>query len=287
MAGEDFHYNQRELAKLYIAKKGPGGLNYRVDKGKRKGEVIVNMPFLTKLFHDSIDYDRIIEIDKQELVLQPDYNPFLIYRLFTGGAEPYLTIEALSRLLETHFGIAHSFLDVSVMLQRQLPTYQPEQQVGGAYLTYTDFLALVMPKNADFAAFMRKRLREVDNTASTGSLNNGDALLNRGISEETHLKLRKLFLDSLILENELERQRRSCEVRGEVEDAHLVVFNTLIDRERKGHATVDDYLEYFKACYSGGLPFTHDDICYLFKRHDRFKQGKVVSSDFLREIAPL
>jgi len=69
MTGEDFHYNQRELAKLYIAKRGPGGLNYRVDKGKKKGEVIVNMPFLTKLFHDSIDYDRIIEIDKQELVL--------------------------------------------------------------------------------------------------------------------------------------------------------------------------------------------------------------------------
>jgi len=112
-------------------------------------------------------------------------------------------------------------------------------------------------------------------------------LLNRGISEETHLKLRKLFLDALILENELERQRRSVEVRGEVEDAHLVVFNTLIDRERKGYASVDDYLSYFNTCYSGGLPFTHDDICYLYKRHDRFKQGRVVSSDFLREIAPL
>jgi hypothetical protein len=41
--------------------------------------MIVNMPFLMKLFHDSIDYDRIIEIDKQELVLQEDYNPMLLY----------------------------------------------------------------------------------------------------------------------------------------------------------------------------------------------------------------
>lgn len=85
------------------------------------------------------------------------------------------------------------------------------------------------------------------------------------------MKLRKLFLDALILENELERQRRSVEVRGEVEDAHLVVFNTLIDRERKGFSTVEDYLAYFKACHHGGLPYTHDDICYLYKRHDRFK----------------
>ena len=112
-------------------------------------------------------------------------------------------------------------------------------------------------------------------------------MLSRGVSEETHLKLRKLFLDSIILENELERQRRSPELRAEVEDAHLVVFNTMIDRRRKGYALVDDYLEFFKEHYYGGLPFTHEDICYLFKRHDRFKLGKVVSTDFLRDITPL
>lgn len=70
------------------------------------------------------------------------------------------------------------------------------------------------------------------------------------------MKLRKTFLDLLILENELERQRRSQELRAEVEDAHLVVFNTMIDRQRKGYAVVDDYLEFFKDHYHGGLPFT-------------------------------
>lgn len=76
-------------------------------------------------------------------------------------------------------------------------------------------------------------------------------------------------------------------MRAEVEDAHLVVFNTMVDRQRKGFASAEDYLDFFKENYHGGLPFTHDDICYLFKRHDRFRQTKVVSSDFLREIAPL
>ena len=141
-----------------------------------------------------------------------------------------------------------------------------------------------MPKNADFAAFMKRKLR--DGEAYEGHSADCD-LLNRGVSEDTHLKLRKLFLDALVLENDLERQRRSPELRGEVEEAHLVVFNTLIDRERKGHATVEDYLEFFKENYHGGLPFTHDDICYLYKRHDRFKQRQVISSSFLREISPL
>jgi hypothetical protein len=58
-----------------------------------------------KLFHDSVDYDRIIEIDKQELVLQADYNPYLLYRLFTGTTSNYLTFESLSNLLASHFEI--------------------------------------------------------------------------------------------------------------------------------------------------------------------------------------
>ena len=152
-----------------------------------------------------------------------------------------------------------------------------------------------MPKNADFAAFMRRKLRDEHPTfggRSSGRISPGesevdDQLLSRGVSEPTHLKLRKLFLDALLLENELERQRRSAELRAEVEEAHLMVFNTLIDKQRKGFATVDDYLEFFKESYNGGLPFTHDDICYLFKRHDHSREGRVVSSDFLREISPL
>jgi len=36
--------------------------SYRVQTVKR-GEP-VNLPFLMKLFHDSVDYDRILEIDK-------------------------------------------------------------------------------------------------------------------------------------------------------------------------------------------------------------------------------
>jgi len=47
------------------------------------------------------------------------------------------------------------------------------------------------------------------------------------------------------LENELERQRRSGELRAEVETAHLIVFNTMIDQSRKGYATLEDYLGFF------------------------------------------
>jgi hypothetical protein len=98
------------------------------------------------------------------------------------------------------------------MLQRQLPLYHRNEaeQNEPAILTYTDFLALMMPKNSDFAAFMRRKIRD-DSIAQgfesdyNNKRNQDEDLLSRGVSEETHLKLRKLFLDALILENELER----------------------------------------------------------------------------------
>ena len=76
----------------------------------------MNLPFLMKLFHDSVDYDRILEIDKQELALQADYNPYLLYRLFTGTDSQYLTVDSFSKLLISHFEIQHNFVDVSIML---------------------------------------------------------------------------------------------------------------------------------------------------------------------------
>ncbi len=49
---------------------------------------------------------------------------------------------------------------------------------------------------------------------------------------------------------------------------------------------IEDYVQYFKAYYPGEVPFSMDDINYLFKRHDRQREGKVSDIDFTREIYP-
>lgn len=64
-----------------------------------------------KFFHECIDFDRIVEIDKQELVLQPDYNIYLIYRLFTGN-QPHLSIQILKDLMVSHFDLRFTFEEV-------------------------------------------------------------------------------------------------------------------------------------------------------------------------------
>lgn len=61
----------------------------------------------------------------------------------------------------------------------------------------------------------------------------------------------------------------------------------MIDRDRRGYAAIEDYMEFFREYNEGELPFSIDDINYLFKRHDRYKVSKVTETDFLREIIPI
>lgn len=57
----NYDYNSLEMRKLYKNRKHNNS-SYRVHTVKRGDPV--NLPFLMKLFHDSVDYDRILEIDK-------------------------------------------------------------------------------------------------------------------------------------------------------------------------------------------------------------------------------
>ena len=39
---------------------------------------------LMKFFHDSIDFERVMEINKQELILQDDYSIYQIFNIMSG-----------------------------------------------------------------------------------------------------------------------------------------------------------------------------------------------------------
>jgi hypothetical protein len=45
---------------------------------------------LMKFFHDSIDFERVMEINKQELILQDDYSIYQIFKMLAGKEESCL-----------------------------------------------------------------------------------------------------------------------------------------------------------------------------------------------------
>eukprot|EP00347_Sterkiella_histriomuscorum_P020366 403338084 len=249
---------------------------------RNRGKSLVNLPpLLMKFFHDCVDFDRIIEIDKQELVLQQDYNIYLIYRLFTGGSGN-LSLQILKDLLGSHFDLTFNYEEIRQAISRQLPELGKDQNIR-----YSEFIILLLPKNSEFAQYINKKTKQdfmSSHTSSTKYLDQEEDLMRQGISEVTHLKLRKLFEDMIILESELEKLR--VRLTMEVGERDLKEIFRGLDRGQKGHALIDDYLEFFKLNYNGELPFSADDIHYLFKRHDRYRCGKVLEVDFIKEIVP-
>lgn len=81
-------------------------------------------------------------------------------------------------------------------------------------------------------------------------------LLEKGISEGTHLKLGKLFQDMITLEKDLESQRKSKYLKDL--DARFIFQG--FDQSRRGEIYIDDYKEYFKRGYNGELPFNPEDV---------------------------
>ena len=47
---------------------------------------------LMKFFHDCIDFERTIEIDKQELVLQEDYSIYNVFKALIGPGKKFLLL---------------------------------------------------------------------------------------------------------------------------------------------------------------------------------------------------
>lgn len=74
-----------------------------------------------------------------------------------------------------------------------------------------------MPSNPEFATYINRKTRADQQEF------NDQRSLDKGITEETHFKLKKLFEDFIILENELEKAREKL-VRNVSESEGMQIF---------------------------------------------------------------
>lgn len=71
-----------------------------------------------RFFHDSIDFERTMEINKQEVVLQEDYSIYNVFKALAGPGKKFLPLPDLnSRLMKT-FNVCHSYNDVKLAIMR-------------------------------------------------------------------------------------------------------------------------------------------------------------------------
>jgi hypothetical protein len=55
----------------------------------------------------------------------------------------------------------------------------------------------------------------------------------------------------------------------------------------KGFCTLHDYFVFFEGFLPKELPISTEEVTYLFKRHDRQRQGRVTEADLTWEITPV
>jgi len=91
-----------------------------------------------------------------------------------------------------------------------------------------------------------------------------------------------MFDDLIRLESELEIQRKY-----KISQINIKELYRHIDREMKGFCTLHDYFTFFESSYCEDLPVSTEEVTYLFKRHDRERQGRVTEMDLRKEIMPL
>ena len=75
---------------------------------------------LMKFFHDSIDFERVMEINKQELILQDDYSIYQIFNIMSGKEQASLNLPLvdLQTTLSKMFNVKFSYKEIKLALIR-------------------------------------------------------------------------------------------------------------------------------------------------------------------------
>ena len=69
-----------------------------------------------KFFHDCIDFERTIEIDKQELVLQEDYSIYNVFKALIGPGKKFLLLLDLQAILAKNFNLRFSYQNMKMAM---------------------------------------------------------------------------------------------------------------------------------------------------------------------------
>ena len=77
-----------------------------------------------RFFHDSIDFERTMEINKQEMVLCEDYSIYNVFKALAGPGKKFLSLPDMHAMLTKIFSLKYSYRDTLLAVMRQFPLDQ-------------------------------------------------------------------------------------------------------------------------------------------------------------------
>ena len=237
---------------------------------------------LMKFFHDSIDCERVLEIDRQELILQDDFSIFQLYGIVCDdgkGTAKGLALTDFQANTNKFFNVKFSYKEIKMAMIRQFPISYAGRVEN---MRYNDFEKLLKPRSKKFASYVKRKIQLEKHGGGDDTEADMNVQTDIGVTAKTHIMVGKFFEDLLQLENQLELSRKYKLATINIKDAFAV-----IDMDRKGYATLADYYTFFEEYYTDEMPISSEEIDYLFKRHDKEKLGRVSEAVFLKELMPI
>jgi hypothetical protein len=73
---------------------------------------------LMRFFHDCIDFERTMEINKQEIVLQEDYTIYNVFKALAGPGKKFLPLPDLHAILAKIFNVKYGYRDIKLAVMR-------------------------------------------------------------------------------------------------------------------------------------------------------------------------
>lgn len=104
---------------------------------------------LMEFFHNCIDAERRIEINKQELVLSEDFCIYSVFKAMSGPGRKFLVLLDLYGILRDTFRLEYPFCELQTAVIRR---------GGFDQLRYMDWTDLMKPRAPEFADYVNKKI---------------------------------------------------------------------------------------------------------------------------------
>lgn len=217
---------------------------------------------LVSAFREQINLARDLDAAVNELALRADFNLEDAFRMFDLEDKGYVSTAEFEETLEA-LGLRPYRDETSLLVKHY-------SRIGDSRLQFSDFSALLMPKNNDYARMVRGRLPYAVTVRER----------RRVFSYETSdrlVRVLKLSLDSERVAESL-RQRLS-----RVPTFNLYEAFQAVDSGKDGYITLNEFRDILE---NHGVYATTKDLESLMDRYDKDRDGRVSYSEFVQEVTP-
>ncbi|EAR90151.2 EF hand protein (macronuclear) [Tetrahymena thermophila SB210] len=227
-------------------------------------EIFKQLKELILIFREIINFEKEIELCKQNLALCPDFNLQDAYRVFDSQNKGLVT--------QSEFQETLSSLNIFYNIEDIFLFYRKFDKDHDGRLRFSDFIDAFLPKQKEYAKMINCRQ----------PINKQNLLeYHKVFQKETRLNFEKLLDTHLQYGFTVERMLQN--LHGAYENFELLRLFELIDSDDDGYILFNDLR---KSIELQGFSVSEKELGYLSDRFCNLQEGRIPFQVFIQELTP-